>query len=121
MVFFKLMMAGLYLAPLLLIKKLKTGIYTSIILAFIVISILLISKIPTYSLKKIVVPRSATIFLLLFVVLYFGLLLIYTFNTMIISGLLYLLIVPVSTIHYFKIIKNKKIDENNIDHHEDVL
>ena len=88
---------------------------------FIVISILLISKIPTYSLKKIVVPRSATIFLLLFVVLYFGLLLIYTFNTMIISGLLYLLMVPVSTIHYFKIIKNKKIDENNIDHHEDVL
>jgi len=73
---------------------------------FIIISILLISKIPTYSLKKIVVPRSATIFLLLVVVLYFGLLLIYTFNTMIISGLLYLLMVPVSTIHYFKIIKN---------------
>ena len=88
---------------------------------FIIISILLISKFPTYSLKKIVVPRSATIFLLLVVVLYFGLLLIYTFNTMIISGLLYLLMVPVSTIHYFKIIKNKKIDENNIDHHEDVL
>ena len=88
---------------------------------FIIISILLISKIPTYSLKKIVVPRSATIFLLLFVVLYFGLLLIYSFNTMIISGLLYLLMVPVSTIHYFKIIRNKKIDENNIDHHEDVL
>ena len=39
MVFFKLMMASLYLAPLLLIKKLKTGIYTSIILALIVISI----------------------------------------------------------------------------------
>lgn len=39
MVFFKLMMACLYLAPLLLIKKLKTGIYTSIILALIVISI----------------------------------------------------------------------------------
>ena len=50
---------------------------------FIVISILLISKFPTYSLKKIVVPRSATIFLLLVVVLYFGLLLIYTFNTLI--------------------------------------
>ena len=31
---------------------------------FIVVSILLISKAPTYSLKKIVVPRSTTIFLL---------------------------------------------------------
>ena len=39
MVFFKLLMACLYLAPLLLIKNLKTGIYTSIVLALIVISI----------------------------------------------------------------------------------
>ena len=39
MVFFKLLMACLYLAPLLLIKNLKTGIYTSIVLALIVISV----------------------------------------------------------------------------------
>ena len=88
---------------------------------FIFISILLISKIPTYSLKKIVVPRSTTIFLLLFVVLYFGLILIYTFNTLIISGALYLLMIPVSSIHYYIISKNTKIKDNNIDHHEDVL
>jgi len=88
---------------------------------FIFISILLISKIPTYSLKKIVVPRNATIFLLLVVVLYFGLILIYTFNTLIISGALYLLIIPVSATHYFIINKNTKAKDNNIDHHEDVL
>jgi len=88
---------------------------------FIFISILLISKIPTYSLKKIVVPRNATIFLLLVVVLYFGLILIYTFNTLIISGALYLFIIPVSATHYFIINKNTKAKDNNIDHHEDVL
>ena len=88
---------------------------------FISISILLISKIPTYSLKKIVVPRSTTIFLLLVVVLYFGLLLIYTFNTLIVSGALYLLMIPVSAVHYLKINKNNKIKDDNIDHHEDVL
>jgi CDP-diacylglycerol--serine O-phosphatidyltransferase len=88
---------------------------------FISISILLISKVPTYSLKKIIVPRSMTIFLLLVVVLFFGLLLIYTFNTLIISGILYLLMIPVSAAHYFKINKNSKIKEDNIDHHEDVL
>ena len=87
---------------------------------FIVISILLISKFPTYSLKKIVVPRSATIFLLLIVVLYFGLLLIYTFNTLIISGFLYLSMIPISAIHYFKINKNNN-NIDDIDHHEDVL
>ena len=88
---------------------------------FIVISVLLISKIPTYSLKKIVVPRSTTIFLLLVVVLYFGLILIYTFNTLIISGALYLLMIPVSSVHYYIINKNSKIKDSNIDHHEDVL
>ena len=87
---------------------------------FIVISILLISKFPTYSFKKIVVPRSATIFLLLIVVLYFGLLLIYTFNTLIISGFLYLSMIPISAIHYFKINKNNN-NIDDIDHHEDVL
>ena len=88
---------------------------------FIVISTLLISKIPTYSLKKIVVPRSATIFLLLFIVLYFGLVLIYTFNTLIISGVVYLLMIPVSAAHYLLINKNSKIKSENVDHHEDVL
>jgi CDP-diacylglycerol--serine O-phosphatidyltransferase len=88
---------------------------------FISISILLVSKIPTYSLKKITVPRSATIFLLLIVALYFGLILIYTFNTLIISGVLYLLMIPVSTTHYHIINKNSKIKSDDIDHHEDVF
>ena len=88
---------------------------------FIIISILLISKIPTYSLKKIVVPRSTTIFLLFVVILYFGLLLIYTFNTIIISGVFYLLMIPVSTGHYYIINRNNKINSEDIDHHEDVL
>ena len=47
---------------------------------FIIVSILLISKIPTYSFKKIVVPRSTTIFLLLGIVSLFGLLLILQFS-----------------------------------------
>tara|TARA_Y100000768_G_scaffold349112_1_gene298451 strand:+ start:42 stop:839 length:798 start_codon:yes stop_codon:yes gene_type:complete len=88
---------------------------------FILISILLISKIPTYSLKKIVVPRSTTIFLLFVVVLFFGFLLIYTFNTLIISGAIYLLMIPISSAHFLLIKKNKKIKDENIDHHEDVL
>jgi len=88
---------------------------------FILIAILLISKVPTYSLKKIVVPRSTTIFLLFVVVLFFGLLLIYTFNTLIISGILYLIIIPVSSVHFLLIKKNNKIKDDSIDHHEDVL
>ena len=54
---------------------------------FILISILLISKLPTYSFKKIAVPRRLTIFLLFGVVLFFGLLLIYTYNVIVISSL----------------------------------
>ena len=88
---------------------------------FILVSLLLISKIPTYSLKKIVVPRTMTIFLLFGIVLFFGLLLIYTFNVMVISGLVYLCLIPISFIHYIKL--NKKLDVINSenDHHEDML
>ena len=87
---------------------------------FIIVSILLISKVPTYSLKKIKVQRSFTIFLLLGIVFYFGLILIYTFNALVLSALFYFLIIPISTIHYLKISKRYKIeDEDN--EHEDIL
>ena len=88
---------------------------------FIAVSILLISKVPTYALKKISVPRRMTIFLLLSVVLYFGLLLIYTFNAIVVSGLIYFIMIPVSFIHYNKLGKNFK--EQNIlnEEHEDIL
>ena len=88
---------------------------------FIVISVLLISKIPTYSLKRIVVPRSTSIFLLFGIILYFGLLLIYTFNTIIISGIIYLLMIPASSIHYLFLKKQNKEKDDGVDHHEDIL
>ena len=89
---------------------------------FIIISILLISKIPTYSLKRIVVPRSTSIFLLFGIVLFFGLLLVYTFNVIAISALIYLLLLPISYFHFKKIKneheKDKIQDEDDL---EDVL
>ena len=90
-------------------------------LFFVVISILLISKIPTYSLKRIAVPRSTTIFLLFGIVLYFGLLLIYNFNTILLSGLLYLAVIPVSIVHYFKIKNRFKIQVADTEDDEDIL
>ena len=90
---------------------------------FITTSFLLISKFPTYSLKKIVIPRSMTIFLLFGIVLFFGLLLIYTFKVIALSGLVYLMLIPISFLHYQKIKKQKNAgvvrDEN--DDLEDIL
>ena len=83
---------------------------------FITTSFLLISKFPTYSLKRIVIPRSMTIFLLFGIVLFFGLLLIYTFKVIALSGLVYLSLIPISFLHYQKIKKQNNIgvikDEN---------
>ncbi len=90
-------------------------------LFFIIISILLISKIPTYSLKRIAVPRSMTIFLLFGIVLYFGLLLIYNFNTILLSGLIYISIIPISIIHYYKIKGKFKNQPEDVDNDEDIL
>ena len=89
---------------------------------FIVTSFLLISKFPSYSFKKIVIPRRTTIFLLFIIILFFGLLLVYTFNVIALSAAIYLLLLPVSFIHYQKIKKqheNDKIQDD--DDLEDVL
>ena len=76
---------------------------------FIATSFLLISKFPSYSFKKIVIQRKATIFLLFSIILFFGLLLIYTFEVIAISSIIYLAILPISFFHYQKM---KKIHEN---------
>ena len=89
---------------------------------FVVTSFLLISKFPSYSFKKIVIPRRTTIFLLFGIVLFFGLLLIYTFNVIAISTLFYLILLPVSYIHYQKIKKKHEKDKiQDEDDLEDVL
>jgi CDP-diacylglycerol--serine O-phosphatidyltransferase len=90
---------------------------------FITTSFLLISKFPTYSLKKIVIPRSMTIFLLFGIVLFFGLLLIYTFKVIALSGLVYLMLIPISFLHYQKIKKQKNTDpdRDENDDLEDIL
>ncbi len=89
---------------------------------FIAISILLISKMPTYSFKKIVVPRSTTIFLLFGIVLLFGLLLIFTFKALVIGCVFYLFLIPVSGIHFLKLKKDFKNESKiNDQEPEDVL
>ena len=99
----------------------KINLETLVPIFFITISLLLISKFPTYSLKKIVVPRSMTIFLLFVIVLYFGFLLIYTFKAMFISGMLYLILIPISLVHYSKVNKKNIIQNTIQDNHEDIL
>ena len=90
---------------------------------FISVSFLLISKLPTYSLKKIIIPRSMTVFLLFGIVLFFGLLLIYPFKVVFLSGFIYLSLIPISFLHYRKINKQKNINQvkNDDDEFEDML
>ena len=90
---------------------------------FIITSFLLISKFPTYSLKKIIIPRTMTIFLLFGIVLFFGLLLFYTFKILTLSGLVYLILIPISFFHYKKIKKHNTTDasKDENDDLEDIL
>ena len=78
---------------------------------FITTSFLLISKFPSYSFKKIVIPRRTTIFLLFGIVLFFGLLLIYTFNVIAISVVIYVFLLPISFLHFQKIKKKHENDK----------
>jgi len=88
---------------------------------FIIVSILLISTIPTYSFKKIVIQRSMTKFLLFGIVLFFGALLVYTFKVLAISSFIYICLIPISYFHYKKIKKEKNITSDKDEELEDIL
>ncbi len=119
--------AGLVMLPLVLFKseiynfdQYKLLIVSTI---FIITSILLISKIPTYSFKRIAIPRSTTIFLLFGIGLYFGLVFVYTFEVLFITGVVYLCTIPISYLHFRKLNSKEKIlkQTQDIDETEDVL
>jgi CDP-diacylglycerol--serine O-phosphatidyltransferase len=115
--------AGLVLLPLILNLS---GIYqfeNYALLSSVTIlttSILMVSKIPTYSLKRILIPRHLAIFLLLGIGIYVSLLIFYTFETLFFTGLIYIFLIPISYFHYKH--KNKaSLITNNEEETEDVL
>ena len=115
--------AGLVLLPLILslsnlIEFTNYTILSSI--AILTTSTLMVSKIPTYSLKRILIPRHYAIFLLLGIGIYVSLLIFYTFETLFLTGVIYLLLIPISFFHYRH--KNKKsFISSTEDEDEDVL
>jgi len=119
--------AGLVILPLVLYKS---EIYyfdqyklLIVSIVFIITSILLVSKVPTYSFKRITIPRSTTIFLLFGIGLYFGLVFVYTFEVLFITGAVYFCTIPISYLHFRKIKNKEKILKRaeDIDETEDVL
>ena len=86
----------------------------------VAVSILLISNIPTFSLKKIKVSSQLTIFLLFGLVIIFVSLIFFTFKALLVLGLLYLVSIPASYFLYKRTSKklSKILKE---DDHEDIL
>ena len=86
----------------------------------ILISILLISKIPTFSFKKIAIRRNMTIFLLLGVGLFFVSIIQFTFETLTICSMIYLFLIPVSFFNYRQKLKTAS-QEAQEDEQQDIL
>jgi len=115
--------AGLILLPLILnlsnlVQLENTAVVSSAII--LIVSILMVSKMPTYSLKRILIPRHLTIFLLLGIGIYLSLLIFYTFHTLFFSGLIYILLIPLSYFHY-RYVNKKSITTVTEEETEDVL
>ena len=72
----------------------------------VLVSILLISKVPTFSFKKIAIRRNMTIFLLLGVGLFFVSIIQFTFETIAICMLIYLSLIPLGIYNYRLKLKN---------------
>mgnify|MGYP000456707698 FL=1 len=86
----------------------------------IFIALMLVSKVPTPSLKKISISPKTTMFLLLSVGVIFIALLFYTFKTLLFFSLIYLIFIPVSIFFYKKQIKKHSTQISDEDH-EDIL
>ena len=86
----------------------------------IIIAVLLVSKIPTLSFKKISISSKATIFLLLAVGMIFISLLFYTFETLLVFSIVYLISIPASILIY-KNQKKKYSSKISDEDHEDIL
>ena len=86
----------------------------------LIIAILLISKIPTYSFKKIKIKPALTVFILLGIGISLVTLMFFTFETLLIFSTLYILSIPMSCFTYYS---NKKSiqSDNSEDEHEDIL
>ena len=100
-------------------KNENNKIFSSIII--LTVSILMVSKIPTYSLKRIAIPRSLGVFLLLGIGTYISFLIFFTFEILFLTGLGYFLIIPISYFHHKharKKFSNEKLEEEEI---EDIL
>ena len=86
----------------------------------IIIAVLLVSKIPTLSFKKISISSKATIFLLLAVGMIFISLLFYTFETLLVFSIVYLITIPASILIY-KNQQKKYSSKISDEDHEDIL
>ena len=90
--------------------------YLTVLIAF-----LLVSKVPTLSLKKISISPKTTIFLLLTIGIIFIALLFFTFEALLFFSILYLISIPISIFIFKKqekINSTKKISDED---HEDIL
>ena len=115
--------AGLVLLPLILnlsgliIFENKAIISSATIF---IISILMVSNIPTYSFKRIKIARKSGIFLLLGIGIYLSLVISFTFETLFFTGIAYIILIPISYLDYKQKNKNflKKVAEEEA---EDIL
>ena len=86
----------------------------------LIVACLLISKVPTYSFKNIKIKPTLTIFILLGIGISFVTLMFFTFETLLIFSLLYILSIPMACLTFYNNKKSIKI-ENSEDEHEDIL
>ena len=81
----------------------------------------MVSKVPTYSLKRIVIPRKLTIFLLLGIGIYISMIIFYTFPILFLTGVGYIVLIPISFFHFKKLNKKTYNANKEEEETEDIL
>ena len=84
-------------------------------------SLLMVSRVPTYSLKRISIPRRLGAFLLLGIGIYISVMIYFTFEILFLTGLVYIFLIPISYFNYKQLNKKFANEISEEDEIEDIL
>jgi len=84
-------------------------------------SLLMVSRVPTYSLKRISIPRRLGAFLLLGIGIYISVMIYFTFEILFLTGLVYIFLIPISYFNHKQLNKKFANEISEEDEIEDIL
>jgi CDP-diacylglycerol---serine O-phosphatidyltransferase len=109
--------AGLAILPMILSFYFEAGVFSNPIVVGVflaTVSFLMVSKVPTFSIKKLRVPRHFALPMMIFIALFAGFMVTETWATLGLMGVVYLASIPFSFVTFHRLSKRGGLTEEEL-------